>query len=225
MKLITLIYTLIFFIMLFTACEKEEAIFEGSGTLQFQFDLNRGQGVVNKTTAGTLTFDSGFIIIREIVFDGDPVGAPSVSITHEQISTIDFATGEATPPVNVEIPASEYKSVNLGIEIQDENDNPTIVIEGQYTRTDGTTSPIRFEMVSGEVFEAEAESASVPSNIPAIAKITFDPISWFSRISSQKLDNAKTNNNGVIVISENRNEAIFDLVADGLDRSTEAVFQ
>ena len=29
------------------------------------------------------------------------------------------------------------------------------------------------------------------------------------------------NNDGVIVISENSNEALFDLIADGLDRATE----
>ena len=39
------------------------------------------------------------------------------------------------------------------------------------------------------------------------------------------LENAKVNNEGVIVISEKSNEAIFDRVADGLDFATEAVFR
>jgi hypothetical protein len=39
------------------------------------------------------------------------------------------------------------------------------------------------------------------------------------------LEKARVNNDGVIVISENSNSAIFDLIADGLDLSTEAVFQ
>ncbi len=225
MRAILLVFFASAFMVFFTACEDDAPIFEGNGTLQFQFDINRENSSINKRSAGLLSFNSGFITIREIVFDGERQGAPSVSITHEQISTIDFATGVATPPVNVEIPAAQYGSVNLGIEIQDENDDPTIVIEGQYTRTDGTTSPIRFEFNSGEVFEAEAENASVPSNVPAIAKITFDPISWFDRVNVNQLDRAKVNNNGVIIISEERNEAIFDVVADGLDRNTEASFQ
>jgi hypothetical protein len=212
------------FLLSFVSCgEKPE--FEGNGTVAFQFDLNTSAGVVNKTNSGTLSFDSGFITIREIVFDGDRQGASSVSITHEQISTIDFATGLVSPPIEVEIPAGEYKSVNLGIEIQDENAGPAIVIEGEYTRTDGSISPIRFEFNSGEVFEAEAESAAIPSNIPAVAKITFDPVAWFNGVSAQKLDNANVDANGVIVISETSNAAIFDLAADGLDRNTEAVFQ
>lgn len=211
------------FLVLFTACE-QDPVFEGDGTVKFQFEINKGKVAVNKTDAGTLSFDSGFIVIREIVFDGDRQGASSVSITHEQVSTIDFATGVTNPPVNVEIPAGQYRSVNLGIEIQDENDDPTIVIAGEYTRTDRTIAPIHFEFGS-EVFEAEAESATVPSNVQAIAKITFDPIAWFDRVSANQLDNANTDSNGVIVISENKNEAIFDIVADGLDRNTQAVFQ
>lgn len=216
------------FVVLLASCDQApqpDLIFEGEATVEFQFELNDGSAVVNKTDAGTLAFNSGFIVIREIVFDGDRQGASSVSITHEQISTIDFATGVASPPVMVDIPAGQYKSVYLGIEIQDENDDPTIVIEGEYTRTDGTMSPIRFEFGSGEVFEAEAESADVPSNVPAIAKITFDPVEWFSAVSANRLDNAKVDGNGVIVISETKNAGIFDLVADGLDRSTDAVFQ
>ncbi len=224
MKFLTKIVITALFLVLFTACE-EEPIFEGDGTVAFRFDINKGDGAVNKTSAGMLSFDSGFIVIREIVFDGERQGASSVSITHEQVSTIDFATGIASPPVNVVIPAAQYKSINLGIEIQDVNNDPTIVIEGEYERTDGSISPIRFEIVSGEVFEAEAENASVPSNVPAIAQITFDPVSWFDRVSANQLDNANTDSNGVIVISETNNSAIFDKVADGLDRNTQAVFQ
>lgn len=148
-----------------------------------------------------------------------------MSITHEQISTIDFSTGVASPPVNVEIPAGQYTSVNLGIEIQDEGSTPTIVIEGAYTHTNGTVSPIRFEFLSGEVFEAEAERATISSNVPAIAKITFDPVSWFDAVKASQLDNAQRDGEGTIVISETKNAAIFDLVADGLDRNTQALFQ
>lgn len=84
---------------------------------------------------------------------------------------------------------------------------------------------LRSEFNSGEVFEAEAATGTVPPNTPAIAKITFDPHQWFSRVSSNQLENASVNADGVIVIGETRNAAIFDVVADGLDRSTEAVFQ
>lgn len=225
MQRITVLFLSILVLCMFTACEDESLSFEGDGTLRFQFEINKGAGTLNKTNAGTLSFDKGFIVIREIDFDGDRENAESVSISHEQVSTIDFATGEASPPVEVEIPAAQYQSVSLEIEIQDETDAPTIVIEGEYTRTDGTQAPIRFEFGSGEEFEAEAERVVVASNVPAIAKITFDPIAWFSAVSAQKLDSAKVNNEGVIVISETRNEAIFDLVADGLDRSTEATFE
>ncbi|RMG73538.1 MAG: hypothetical protein D6722_03620 [Bacteroidetes bacterium] len=130
MKTLLAIFPVLLLGALFSACGKQDLVFDGDASLSFQFALNKGEGTVNKTDAGTLVFDSGFMVIREIVLDGDVQGAPSVSMTHEQISTIDFATGVASPPVNVEIPAGQYRSVYLGIEIQDENDDPTIVVEG-----------------------------------------------------------------------------------------------
>ncbi len=47
---------------------------------------------------------------------------------------------------------------------------------------------------------------------------------WFKTISATQLDNAKTTD-GVIIISETSNSAIFDEVADNLDYTTQAIFE
>ena len=208
--------------ILITSCQKDE---DQSPGMKLQFDINKE--VVNYRSPGDLQFTDGFITIVEVVFDGDLVGDESVSISHEAIVVYDFATGESQPENNViDIPPGDYNDIYLGIELLDENDNPTLVIEGTYEKeANGQVYPIRFEFNSGEVFEAEAPFGSVPPNTPAIAKITFDPHEWFAGVSFNMLENATVNNDGVIVISETSNSAIFDLVADGLDLSTEAIFQ
>jgi hypothetical protein len=207
---------------LFSSCQKDENSVPG---LQLQFDIN--QAVVNYRSAGDLQFTDGFITIVEVVFDGDRVGGESVSISREGVVVYDFGTGGSEPEDQVvDIPPGDYNDIYLGIELLDENDQPTLVIEGTYEKeSDGQIYPLRFEFNSGEVFEADAPSATVLPNTTAIAKITFDPHAWFSRVSFSMLENARVNNNGVIVISEESNEAIFDLVADGLDLATEAVIQ
>lgn len=58
-----------------------------------------------------------------------------------------------------------------------------------------------------------------------IAEVTFDPIVWFSGVSTDMLEQADKNNDGVIVISETSNTDIFDMVADGLDLATEIEIQ
>lgn len=205
-----------------TSCQKDE---NQSPGLQIQFDINKN--VVNYREPGDLQFTEGFITITEVVFDGDRVDGESVSISHEAIVIYDFGTGESEPASQViYIPPGDYNDIYLGIELLDENDNPSLVLEGTYEKeADGQVYPIRFEFNSGEVFEAEASWANVPPNTPAIAKITFDPHEWFAGVSFNMLENSNVNNEGVIVISENSNSAIFDLVADGLDLSTEAVFE
>lgn len=208
--------------LLLSSCQKEER--ESPG-LRLKFDINKN--VVDYRGPGDLQFTDGFITITEVVFDGDLVGGESKSITHSRLVVYDFGTGESSPAENViDLPPGTYNDIYLGIELQDENDDPTLVLKGTYEKEmDGQVYPIRFEFNSGEVFEAEAAKGTIPPNTPAIAKITFDPHTWFSKVSFNQLENAKVDNDGVIVISEESNEGIFDLVADGLDRATEAIFQ
>lgn len=219
---LSLLSLLISSTVLLSSCQKEE---NESPGLRLEFAINKD--VVDYRGPGDLQFTDGFITITEVVFDGDLVGGESQSITHSKVVVYDFGTGESSPAENViDLPPGTYNDIYLGIELLDENDDSTLVLEGTYEKeSDGQVYPIRFEFNSGEVFEAEAAKGTIPPNTPAIAKITFDPHAWFSKVSFNRLENAKVNNQGVIVISEESNEAIFDLVADGLDRATEAVFQ
>lgn len=209
-------------IILLSSCRKDE---EQSSGLTLQFEINKD--VINYRGPGDLQFTDGFITIMEVVFDGDLVGGESVSISREAIVVYDFGTGASEPENNVIIiPPGDYNDIYLGIELLDENDDPTLVVEGTYHKeADGQIYPIRFEFNSGEVFEAEAPYGSVLPDTPAIAKITFDPHQWFAGVSFNMLENAGVSNDGVILISENKNAAIFDLVADGLDLAAEVVFQ
>ena len=195
--------------------------------VQYQFEMKNSLG---KISSAGLQFSSGIIVIREIVFDGERVitatTTTSVSITHEQITSIDLTSGAATPPIpEVLIPAGSYRSVNLGIEIYDETDEPSVVILGSYTTVDTVNIPLRFEFNSGEVFEANASEVVLLENTETTAKITLDPNFWFSSVTLQMLDNAVRDENGIILISESINSDIFTLVADKLDEATQAIFQ
>ncbi|MEQ9219923.1 MAG: hypothetical protein RLO17_17845 [Cyclobacteriaceae bacterium] len=173
--------------------------------------------------ANDLVFTGGKITIREVVFDGDN-GGQSVSRTIEQIAEINYATGAVTPEIVVEVPAGDYTSVNLGIEMQDDGDDPSTVLEGTYTNSNEESIPVRFEFNSGEVFEANASSVTIAEGADIVGKVTFDAIDWFSVISAEQLDNA-TLTEGVMVISSTSNTGIFDAVADRLDVATEATFE
>lgn len=173
---------------------------------------------------GQLSFTKGKIKFREVVFDGE-MGGKSISETVEKIAVIDYSDGKINPEVFIEIPTGIYTDVNLGVEIQDDGSDPSIVIEGTYMHSeDGRSLPIRFEFNSGEVFEANAQRVEIKEGTNLVGQITFDALDWFSVISAEELDNAVLAN-GVIIISETKNSDIFDEVADRLDVATQAVFK
>lgn len=206
-----------------TSCNEEPAT---NGTIKFAVDTTSGKSgniAGRLAAANDLVFNSGTITIREVVFDGDNA-SESISRTIEQVADIDYATGNVTPEIVVVVPPGNYKSVNLGIEMQDVGSDPSTVIEGIYTNSNLEEIPIRFEFNSGEVFEAGAASVTIEAGADIVGKITFDALDWFGTVTVNELDNASLTN-GTIIISETKNVAIFDKVADRLDVATQAVFE
>jgi hypothetical protein len=210
--------------VLFTSCTEDDAS-PATGRVKLAVattSSSTGNAAGRELVANELKFTGGTITIREIVFDGE--STQSVSRTIEQIADINYATGNISPEIIVEVPAGEYRSVNLGIELQDDSNDPSVVIEGTYTNSNEEDIPVRFEFNSGEVFEANATSVMIEAGADIVGKITFDALDWFSVITAEELDNA-TLSAGVMVISETSNADIFDQVADRLDVATQAVFE
>ncbi len=181
-----------------------------------------GVGVSMEMASGSsardnhLTVDALDAWVTEVVFDAEgPEG--SISVTAEQDSQVDVTTGVANPDiVAIELTGGTYESVNLGVEIRDEDAQPGIVLEGEL---DGQA--IRLEFNSGEVFEAEADLLEVPADEIVQVQFILDPQAWFSGVDGTAL---QVGDDGVALISETSNAGVFDTIADLLDESTESVF-
>lgn len=189
---------------------------------QFKDDLFK------QTSSGSVAFFEGFITIRELGFEVETDNdSTSVSFNLEQNVVIDFATGNTNPDIGyVDIPAGTYEEVEVEIELQDNSDDPAVVLYGIYTAPDGTQHPLVFEFNSGETFEVEREGTITFSEAQAaLAQVTFAPAQWFAGVSDEAMLAASKNSDGVIVISSTQNTEIFDTVADGLDLATEIEIQ
>lgn len=217
-------------VILFTGCSNDDSVGSGNATLKITAGITNLSSTGKQSTSKmneNLSFTTGYVWVSEIVFDGTLTTGSLISRSVTRFSKIDFATGVSTPSLDdITIPVGDYTYVNLGVELRDEDAQPSVLLEGTYTRTDSSVSPIRFEFNSGEVFEAEtSQQVSVTENEAVLSKIVFDPNVWFSVVPTAALDNATVNGEGIIVISGTSNTPIFDLVADRLDVSTESVFQ
>lgn len=217
------VFLLVVFIILSCSESDDSSNFTGTAQLNITSNLINSSGF----TSNALNFDSGYIWVSEIQFEANVVNSGSVSRSVEQFSKIDFVTGISDPIIeNFIIPAGDYSSVDLSVELRDEDSQPCILIEGTYTRTDASIAPIRFEFNSGETFEVESNNTvTVAPGTTAISSIVIDPIAWFSVVPTAMLDNANVNPSGTIVISSSSNEDIFDLVEERLDQSTETTFE
>lgn len=213
----------------FSACSSDDTTEQPVLSVNFNtvtspFNTQAETSSLNKQAAsGAFVFNDGFIKLSEMEYEAESANdIQSVEFELEQVVVIDFATGIPTPDIRaIEIPAGTYEEVEIEVELFDENDEPSVVLNGTYTAPDGSAHPVRFEFNSGETFEVEREGTIVfAEGRSAIAEITFDPSVWFAGVTDEHMADANKVN-GVIVISENQNSEIFDIVADGLDLATE----
>jgi hypothetical protein len=179
------------------------------------------QGITAKMAAAPpesgddLVIDSLVVQVLEVVFDADGPN-DSISISEEQKIAADLSDGAFDGLTPIELTAGRYGSPYLGIEVWDDTTEPGIVLEGTL---DGQA--IRFEFNSGEVFEAESESVTVPDGEVMEVVLTLDPGAWFRNVDGTSL---QVGDDGVALISETSNASVFDRVADRLDVTTDGRF-
>jgi hypothetical protein len=228
MKFLTVAMAAILFAgVSFTSCEDEVTTEEPKVGLKFNTvttPLILTDGLKSAQQVKELSFTSGFITLKEIEFEVE-TDNDSIEIEFElEINTkIDFATGETNPDISyINIPAGTYEEFEIEIELQDEGDSPSMVLEGTYVDAEGTSHLVRFEYNSGETFEVEKEGVIVfATNKSALAQITIDPTVWFAEVTNSQLSAATKDINGVIVISETQNVDIYEIAEEGLDLSSE----
>ncbi|MBL4653039.1 MAG: hypothetical protein JKY53_09295 [Flavobacteriales bacterium] len=182
-----------------------------------------------------MQFTDGFIVLSSFAFEGERKQADDQSFQNEFSSGlhIDFNTGSTVSEMDFEIPQGTYTSIVFSFETFDENDTSAIYVSGVYTNNAGDKIPIIFDFWDGEYFSISAESEDgnseiiLDTDVPISTLIELDPVIWFSGISKSSLDSAElVEISGVlsIYISGKYNSDIYELVADELDKSTEAVF-
>ncbi|MFT4737210.1 MAG: hypothetical protein ACI8QD_002478 [Cyclobacteriaceae bacterium] len=225
--------SLVFLVLVLSSCGTDEESVQpvvDTPTIAMSFKTITSVSSIStggRIAANTLEFTSGSITLTEIQFETETAAGDSVEVNIQQDVVIDFATGAATPNLeNLQIAAGTYTSVRVELELLDESNVPSVIIEGTFIDGNEESHPIRFEFNSGETFEVEKEgSITFVAGASIIAQVTFDPARWFAEVTSSMLEEATKNGEGVIIISETSNSDIFDIVADGLDLATEVEIQ
>lgn len=203
------------------ACNDDE-----TNNARLNLDFNTVTTVDNanqRAISNGLVFTDGIITLNEISFSAETENdIMEIEFELEQKTVIDFATGTTTPDIGgINIPAGTYEEVEIEIELDDDAEEPGIMLAGTFT-DNGGSHPVRFELNSSETFEVEKSGTVIfESGVTALAEITLDPHVWFATVTADQLAAAMKNDEGVIVISNTSNTTIYDKAVDGLELATD----
>jgi len=228
------ILTAIVFTVLFTcpSCKKkkEREKWKLPTDVSFKMDINR-----TVTSGGNLAFTGGAIILGSFTFDGNRTQADDVFFVNNYSGlSISFDPNNSVAELDFDIPQGTYSKISVSFQTFGNAGDDHIVITGTYKNSvTDSIYPLRFEFEAMEFYTVISKDASgnseiiLDESVASTATITLDPVFWFQTISTSSLDNATlVNISGVptILITDAKNEDIFDLVVDRVDDATEVVF-
>ncbi len=218
-KLILPLLSLIFLGLL--SCEKDD---RDKATFQLEFEPRTSNFVLNNAPANSLEFTSGQIILESVEFEtSSDTDTLEMEFEIDAFITVDFATGATNPDLSaIEIRPGRYTEIEIEIELWDQSDQPSIVLDGTWTDAEASSHPVKFMFYSGQDFSLEIEGDfTVEVNTTMIAQIKLDPAVWFSGVPPHLFASAAFDNNGVIVISPDMNTGIYDMVENMIDLVSE----
>ena len=216
-------------LLIFNACGDERDKWKQPSAVDFRIDLNR-----EATNSGNLRFIGGSIVLSEFSFEGERLQGEDYYFDKPfpEGLEVKLSSSNAPPELKFDIPQGNYTQITIEFEAETEDDK-SIIIEGTYTNSSGTSYPVLLEIEADEIFTVIAKDASggreivLNKDIPSTATIILDPVYWFGHVSTSMLDNAdlvELNGRLTILINEEENEDILDEIEDRIDEATEVKF-
>ncbi len=218
---------------LFVSCEKEDGV-DSKVDLPITFGMQSGlkSTVVQKSAAQNISFSEGHMLFSSVGFEAENIqdeDSLDIEFEIEKTLKVDLADLQ-NPDTVVQIPAGEYEEVEIEAELLDSDNRSSIYMKGTYTNSQDEEVPLVFDYRDDMEFEIEGEAEdgeaiTLTSDVSPLAQINFNPDSLFSNVTTDMLDQAWRDQDGVLRISEEYNTQIYGMVVNRLDASSEAVFQ
>ncbi len=194
--------------------------------MQFEVGINK-TSIPLRVMSGNLVFHSGSLVLEEIEFEGELQGNDGGEkvVEIDQVTTIDFASGNATPALpDIVLESGTYEELEFSIDLFEGADTPPLVITGDYTHSNNEVIPIRFEYDGDELFEIDAEQVTLSDDQNLEVRLLLDPVFWFSTVPTNLLDNAILGPDNVILVSEDSNSDIYEIVVSRMKLNSAANF-
>lgn len=219
------------------ACSENEVPELGEGEVKIGMGIklssNSASGARLLNTG--IDIKTGFVLIKKMELETEGVdenGAEferEIEVKFPEPKRIDFDATDSSVDFYFNIPAGNYEEVELEMDVIDYKNQPSLQLDGTFTKSDGSSIPLKFEVFGEDdedldfELEIEAEDDELffleEINNP-VALMQINAKAWFSSISQSELENAKLTN-GVLLINESTNESIYDRVLEKIESSLE----
>jgi hypothetical protein len=205
------------FTILFSACNKDDGRYDpnnGNDNITFAYQIKavNTSGTSNqKSTAGTITWTSGFANPTLIKFEAKQDNS-KLEYTAVNNGQVDLFAFDPMPFGNFTLGPGTYKEIELKMLFKRNGDLPAVELNGMYT---GTTLsiPVRLIIEGPLEIKTEQEDVVITDGVSYIAITDMDLAYYTSTVTESMWMNADLTN-GVLVISEDSNEDIYDRILD-----------
>lgn len=177
-----------------------------------------------------LRLTNGFIQIKELELELEGRNSngefeKEMEIEFDEIKKVTFDEFDRSADFFINIPEGEYKEIELELDLIDYKNEPSILIEGVYSK-DGKEIPVRFQYFGDEIdFKVKIESDDdtyfkVDRVNNPLALFQINAMNWFSQITDAEFNNAEMTS-GVIVLSKESNKGLYNKVKSKLEASAD----
>ena len=232
-------------LLFFSACRKDELSRPVEVDLQMLIEEEEVTAA-RSSKKNTLSVEGGRYRLSAVEFEGYRESGEDYFFNKKFEGGLEakLEAGVPSAVLSFDMPQGVYQRINIALHIikaeeeeeDDEklfNEDASLVLNGYYTDNKDQKIPFIFVYNFDDVFEYDlsidgAEVVSVSSEKSADARIKFNPSYWLQQINSRMLQSAKLDNvEGIptIVISEDRNEHIFNLLSRRIEKASDLTFE
>lgn len=219
----------------FTSCSEENdpiAIGEGDVQMAVGVKLANSSNPNSRIMEEGVQINSGFIQVKEIELevegeDDNGRFEREIEYSFPEIKKINFDQFSSDADFFINIASGTYEEIEFEVDLIDHRNEPSIYLEGTFTKSDGSSVPLRLEVYGDDDddldFELELEGDDDElfffdgSNNP-FALMEIDASKWFLAVSNEDLEDAELTD-GVLVISRDQNKGIYNRILERIENS------
>ena len=216
MKISQLLMTGTVAIFFLASCSKSgtDGTSATAASMQLQLTTSNPIVVVNKPTAGSITWTSGSANATETKLEAKQ-NHSQLEFKSAIAQQIHVFGSVITGLGNIVIPPGTYTEVEYKITVNQNASTPALELKGQYTNGSGGVTPVVFDINSLFVIKAEQSNIVVGANTSITALTTLD-LSFVSSGITQVMMNSATISGGKILISASSNINLYNIIINNL---------